>query len=288
MPKASANKENQAPGTKPESDTVRWSTRDRMIMLEILQAEKAAGNQPDSGWKQEVWTKVAACLLKDGDKPDPPKTSKKCQDQFGKIKKDFGTIREMVGAGGGSASGFGWDDATKKVTATNTVWEAKIKAKEEYRKFRKNAFPHYDAMLDLVEGIMATGAGAFNPGISVPSSPAVPSSESSSPAADDGPTSDDVPAPSASRKRQHAPSDSPALGPKAKCLNSTTTVPVIMDYHTLAIERMEEDGLLSEDEMINALTVFDRDAACAKSFATIKSSSIRTSYVRKRIADTIS
>lgn len=44
------------------------------------------------------------------------------------MKTDFRLIKELLGApGGGSASGFGWDDGTKKVVATEAVWAAKIK-----------------------------------------------------------------------------------------------------------------------------------------------------------------
>lgn len=40
------------------------------------------------------------------------------------MKKEFSNIKELLGSG---LSGFGWDDTTKRVMATDEVWDAKIR-----------------------------------------------------------------------------------------------------------------------------------------------------------------
>jgi hypothetical protein len=100
-----------------------------------LTAAKANGLQADSGWKPVVWQQCADALR---DSPGHPKTSKKCQDHWGRsvslllisvtetdrrqLKKDFKDVQGLR-----DLSGFGWDDGLKMVTATDAVWDDLLK-----------------------------------------------------------------------------------------------------------------------------------------------------------------
>jgi hypothetical protein len=96
------------------------------------------------------------------------------------LKSEFIEVKKLR-----EQSGFGWDDARKMVTATADVWEKYLavglcymcisehflmpaycvtKAHPKAKPWRKKAFPLYDDMLELVEGIVATGETAFRPG----------------------------------------------------------------------------------------------------------------------------
>lgn len=55
-------------------------------MLRVLESEKAAGNQSESGWKSQVWTEVGAALAREGTNNDPPKTAGKCEDHFANVR----------------------------------------------------------------------------------------------------------------------------------------------------------------------------------------------------------
>ncbi|KAJ7745907.1 hypothetical protein DFH07DRAFT_711778, partial [Mycena maculata] len=62
------------------------------------------------------------------------------------------------------ASGFGWDDGLKIPTAASDVWDAYITKHPKAARWRRTPFPLYDEILYLVDGVVATGAGAFHPG----------------------------------------------------------------------------------------------------------------------------
>lgn len=52
------------------------------------------------------------------------------------------------------------------------MYDIALQNKPKLSKWQKKTFPHYDVMMYLVDGIIATGAGAFNPGETPSSSPA--------------------------------------------------------------------------------------------------------------------
>ena len=100
------------------------------------------------------------------------------------LKKNFGEVQAIQ-----NASGFGWDEGTKTCTASLDVWEKYIavhsisyieiiiyhhrtdpyllKAHPNAARWRMTSFPLYDDIHFLVNGIVATGAGAFHPGRSI-------------------------------------------------------------------------------------------------------------------------
>lgn len=57
------------------------------------------------------------------------------------------------------------------------------------------------------------------------------------------------------------------------------------DYHANAIELLQDDGDLSDNEMLDAFSIFDQNEKVAKTYCTIKRKSLRTSYIQKRISD---
>ncbi|KAJ7717640.1 hypothetical protein DFH07DRAFT_761906 [Mycena maculata] len=63
-----------------------------------------------------------------------------------------------------NTSGFGWDEGLKMPTALAEVWDAYIDRHPKAARWRTTPFPLYNDILYLVEGIVATGAGAFHPG----------------------------------------------------------------------------------------------------------------------------
>ncbi|KAJ7912870.1 hypothetical protein B0H13DRAFT_1505156, partial [Mycena leptocephala] len=119
-------------------------------LITTLRKCKDDGLQSDSGWKPVTWTQCATALK---DSPGPVKTATKCQDHFTKsLKGAFKSVREVRGA-----SGFGWDDGLKMVTAMPQVWDAYIERHPSAEKWRTTSFPLYDDILYLVDGIVATG-----------------------------------------------------------------------------------------------------------------------------------
>ncbi|KAF8344682.1 hypothetical protein F5887DRAFT_824285, partial [Amanita rubescens] len=149
-----------------------WTTADDAVVVHVLREQKDAGNQSGAGWKKQVWTIVAEALQKESVSKGAVKTATKCSDHWSNHEKPdrtglLNTIR--------NASGFGWDDATKTCIATDAVWSAYLATHKKATRWRSTPFPLYDEVMYLVHGIVATGAGAFHPGLT-PEPPSTPSS----------------------------------------------------------------------------------------------------------------
>ncbi|KAJ7036435.1 hypothetical protein C8F04DRAFT_1258001 [Mycena alexandri] len=132
-----------------------WSTADDAVLIDKLRWAKDQGFQSESGWKPQTWAHCAEALK---DSPGPKKTADKIQDHFSNA---FLWVQKLRGL-----SGFGWDDGLKLVTASDNVWDALLAKTPKAKHWRKTPFPLYDNILYLVEGIVATGAGAFHAGAS--------------------------------------------------------------------------------------------------------------------------
>ncbi|KAJ7667198.1 hypothetical protein B0H17DRAFT_1336158 [Mycena rosella] len=138
-----------------------WSTEDdQKCVLKICWA-KDNGFQSESDWKPQTWAIIAAELK---DTSGPTKTAAKIHDHWGNLKSNFNAVHALCGV-----SGFGWDEGMKMVTATDAVWDAYIQILRDLlhnsaKCWRKTHFPLYDDILHIVDGIVATGAGAFHAG----------------------------------------------------------------------------------------------------------------------------
>jgi len=151
---------------KTDSTRCSWSAADDAIVLRVLREQKDAGNQSGSGWKKTVWNLVAETLENEGIPNGPLKTATKCADHYCNLKANFLVVKEIRGA-----SGFGWDEGTKTCVATDEVWDVYIQCHKKAAHWRNTPFPLYDEMSYLVDGVVATGAGAFHAGETPRSSP---------------------------------------------------------------------------------------------------------------------
>ncbi|KAF8799765.1 hypothetical protein BYT27DRAFT_7003030, partial [Phlegmacium glaucopus] len=134
-----------------------WTDADDAIIVCVLKEQKESGNQSGAGWKSQVWTAVEVALKAEGIAKGGPKTASKSQDRWTNLKKQFVEVYALR-----NASGFGWDDGTKTVEASDNVWEAYLKAHPRSAHWRTTSFLLYDDMHYLVNGIVATGADVFH------------------------------------------------------------------------------------------------------------------------------
>ncbi|KAJ7362371.1 hypothetical protein DFH08DRAFT_1024478 [Mycena albidolilacea] len=128
---------------------VRWTSADDVLIVATLTAAKANGLQADSGWKPV-------------------------------LKKDFKDVQGLR-----DLSGFGWDDGLKMFTATDAVWDDLLKRHPEHERWRTSSFSLYDDILHLVDGIIATGAGAFHAGSTTSAGPSTPPEAPTTPSGKD-------------------------------------------------------------------------------------------------------
>ncbi|KAJ7816476.1 hypothetical protein B0H13DRAFT_2460060 [Mycena leptocephala] len=285
-----------------------WTDACDATLVTTLRACKDEGLQSDSGWKPVVWTRSADALK---DSPGPVKTATKCQDHWGKsLKGSFKAVREIRGA-----SGFGWDDGLKMVTATPEVWDALIRRRPSAEKWKTTPFPLYDDILYLVDGIVATGEGAFHPGMPLSSQmdltsqsqstiPATPLRRSPRRRSAVGNTSDISPNDSSSspvqqrRGKKRPPSSSPSTTRKPRKRNAEAASDVAAalervaaslhvvgspEVSARAIQLMEDDGDFSENEGANVMMLFVEKSSYAKAFVAVRSRERRTAFIHRAL-----
>ncbi|KAK7689262.1 hypothetical protein QCA50_007953 [Cerrena zonata] len=136
-----------------------WKPADDLALVNALAVQKAAGLQSDSGFKTTVWTYVSKAVWLYGQRLGGTKTSDKCKEHFRTLKGHYSVVKELW-----EASGFGWNDVEKKVTATDDVWKDYIAKHSKATMWQTWAFPLYDKIDSLVFGVVAMGANAYHPG----------------------------------------------------------------------------------------------------------------------------
>ena len=69
-----------------------WSIQDNRVLIETLVAQKAAGNQAQSGWKSTTWSVVTAELKKADIDCEVKKTPAKCSDHYANVRARYTSI----------------------------------------------------------------------------------------------------------------------------------------------------------------------------------------------------
>ncbi|KZO99689.1 hypothetical protein CALVIDRAFT_525244 [Calocera viscosa TUFC12733] len=287
---------------KNDTDRRKWSTAEEEEMVEQLLVEQASGNQAESGWKPVVW---AACVERlDTLFPQPAGLKKErdhIKSRWQRLKKQWKIVAELRGL-----SGFGWDEATQTVTASDGVWKAYLAVHPEARPFREHAFPLYDKLRMLVEPVTATGNYALHLGPTAP-----PSLENHLAPGDiddeDEDELDEESEPPRTRKRRavspqaSAPKRVRASGAQgilavaeaikdlSEAMTTATSAslgtPLMTspERHERAVHLVEEETTFTEDEVITAIDLFTHDSAISRTYAAIQKPNLRTRYLRKQL-----
>ncbi|KAJ6490529.1 hypothetical protein DFH09DRAFT_1105072 [Mycena vulgaris] len=156
---AKKNKENEIPGTgvlNPEKKAkrCRWNAECDALLIGQLLAEKADGNQTDNaGWHQAAWTACARVL----------EGSEEKRRRCGELKGQYQLVKMLR-----DKSGWGWDDEEKHIVVENSIWDVYLAINPKIKPWRHKGFPLFDEMADLIDGAVATGEGAFQPGLQAP------------------------------------------------------------------------------------------------------------------------
>ncbi|KAJ7196180.1 hypothetical protein B0H12DRAFT_1272134, partial [Mycena haematopus] len=155
MGRKKENKEND-PGTK-DKKRARWNKLCDSVLIAQLIAQKAAGNQTDNaGWHSSAWTACATDL--EGTEQQSGgaiKTADACQTRWTTLKSQYQQVKKLR-----EKSGWGWNDQDKHIVVDDATWEAYVKVDGKAQGWRFKGFPLYDEMAQLVDGAVATGAGA--------------------------------------------------------------------------------------------------------------------------------
>ncbi|KAJ6456818.1 hypothetical protein C8R47DRAFT_1227703 [Mycena vitilis] len=169
------NKENEEPAGTTTATTgkkrCRWNGETDQIVVMTLLAEKAAGNQTDNaGFHSAAFTACSTALEGTETKSGGAvKSADACLTRWTTLKGQYVLVKMLR-----NKSGWGWDDVEKHVVVEDDVWNAFLAINGKIAPWRFKGFPLYDEMSQLVDGAVATGAGAFLPGwpADTPGSPA--------------------------------------------------------------------------------------------------------------------
>ncbi|KAJ7703618.1 hypothetical protein B0H17DRAFT_1127233 [Mycena rosella] len=265
-----------------------WCDADDAALIRKLRECKDMGMQSESGWKPQVWHLCAECL-KGG--AGGTKTAEKIADHYTN------------------------DDGLKMVTASDDVWEVYIESHNKARKWRNTPFPLYDEILYLVDGIIATGAGAFHAGGATQT---MQSSQSQEPTDTFLETQDDsdmsgagdmstetlvqnedlmpsspicTPAPSRRKRAALSPVESSRKTHKRNAKAASEIAIALRDVASSlnvvgspevrqrAIKMMEEDDEFSDGEEVNVMRLFSRDTAIAQTYIGSSKRTTRTAFI---------
>jgi Myb/SANT-like DNA-binding domain len=110
LPKSRASSQNE----RKRVPNAKWCNEEIASMVTQLMQAKKDGNTSDNGFKSTVWTTIANSF------DDQRKYERRVvETKFSRMKKDFSQVKWLRF----EASGFGWDDEKKLVTAEDSVWE---------------------------------------------------------------------------------------------------------------------------------------------------------------------
>ncbi|KAJ6481423.1 hypothetical protein C8R47DRAFT_1073792 [Mycena vitilis] len=169
------NKENEEPAGTTTATTgkkrCRWNGETDQIVVMTLLAGKAAGNQTDNaGFHSAAFTACSTALEGTETKSGGAvKSADACLTRWTTLKGQYALVKMLR-----NKSGWGWDDVEKHVVVEDDVWNAFLAINGKIAPWCFKGFPLYDEMSQLVDGAVATGAGAFLPGrpADTPGSPA--------------------------------------------------------------------------------------------------------------------
>ncbi|ESK87868.1 hypothetical protein Moror_15275 [Moniliophthora roreri MCA 2997] len=258
-----------------------WTEEEDAVIIDKLHIQKNAGKQAQSGWKPGVWKMVRERLEQDVDISDPPKTEDKCQDHWSS-KKNVHNLS--------SQSGFGFCLQTKRVSATpeSNLYNA--------RHWHKHCYPHYDDMLYINEGIIATGDEPSQATLQ----PAAESVSQLQPDESSQPLSATLTTPTTSTTKSGAEhesnsdsDDSPVSTPvnvhisdvaSALCdlsagMNAETT-PM---RHKRAVKLLEDDNEFSNKDFSKICTLFSENTGTMDMFAAISTKHCRTAFLQNKL-----
>lgn len=120
---------------------VEWTPAEDTELVNILEEQTHLGNRSDNGWKPSVWTLVAQTLgdsfpdvlVKKGVKQCKARWQRVCSNSFwilisdhiltlsrhsSQLKKFYAVVKNLR-----NQSGFGWNDLTQTVHASDDVWD---------------------------------------------------------------------------------------------------------------------------------------------------------------------
>ncbi|RWR84129.1 Myb/SANT-like domain-containing protein [Cinnamomum micranthum f. kanehirae] len=103
-----------------EKKNTTWSEAGDEYLADILIEQINLGRKGGTGWTTEGWREIERKMK---EKYGSECVKDKIRNCLRTIKQHYNHIKTLMGL-----SGFGWDDATKRITASDQVWDDYVKA----------------------------------------------------------------------------------------------------------------------------------------------------------------
>lgn len=286
--------------------TAIWTKEQDAFLLKCLLERR--GKHSGNGWPKSVWVDVADAINKEfPDARGLRKTHEMCKNKYNKLKKQYKDVAKLRGL-----SGFGWDPDQCLVTAPDDVWEPYLAAHPTAKPWRKTPFPLFDDMANLTGDSIATGSGAVRLGAAQGSQESneddsgtdssSSSSSSESDAAEKTPAkrkaADELDARKGKkpkpRKRKSGVDGLFAMSHSVEKVADSLTSALAPALPTIqpspvrvsrAIAVVEKDGDLSDDDVISAAELFEKNTRKADVFLAFTNKERRNKWLLKQIHD---
>ncbi|RWR94152.1 L10-interacting MYB domain-containing-like protein isoform X1 [Cinnamomum micranthum f. kanehirae] len=132
-----------------EKKNTTWSEAGYEYLADILIEQINLGRKDGTGWTTEGWREIERKMK---EKYGSECVKDKIRNRLRTIKQHYNHIKTLMGL-----SGFGWDDATKRVTASDQVWDDYIKAHPDYDYYRGRSVVNYEKFAIIYGDSIADG-----------------------------------------------------------------------------------------------------------------------------------
>ncbi|KAI8538628.1 hypothetical protein RHMOL_Rhmol09G0119100 [Rhododendron molle] len=126
------------------------------VMLEEAKKEESTNSKKTRTFNPHQW--VAICSEFGRRTNAMGYSVQKLREKFSRLKHELSVFKDLK-----DHSGFGWDPVKQTVTAPEPVWQEYLQGHKDAKQFKSKGLDHYDLLVELCEGTLATGAFAGYP-----------------------------------------------------------------------------------------------------------------------------
>ncbi|KAG5552462.1 hypothetical protein RHGRI_010516 [Rhododendron griersonianum] len=126
------------------------------VMLEEAKKEESTNSKKTRTFNHHQW--VAICEEFGKRTNTVGYSIQKLKEKFSHLKHELSVFKDLR-----DHNGFGWDPVKQTVTAPEPVWQEYIQGHKNAKQFKSKGLDHYDILVELYEGTLATGAFAGYP-----------------------------------------------------------------------------------------------------------------------------
>ncbi|KAI3861573.1 hypothetical protein MKW98_000525 [Papaver atlanticum] len=119
-----------------------WTHQMGRVLIDTLTEQLASGNKGDTGWKGSSYREVVKRMDQE---LQLTISVDNVRNRLKIWRNHFIAVKECL-----SHTGFEWDDALKRITASHAVWDEHLKTNKKHAVYRTKHFANWDEIVPLV------------------------------------------------------------------------------------------------------------------------------------------